>query len=124
MSQNERFEPPAANFRSYIFGFGLSLLLSLAAYGLVAHHTSSRNVLLFAIFSLAIIQLITQLVFFLHFGRESKPRWNLLVFSFALIVLVILVSGSLWIMYNLNYHHGNGAHASDSYIIKDEGIKP
>ena len=57
-----------------------------------------------AIIFLAVVQLVVQLVFFLHLGRERQPRWNLLAFAFMAIVLLILVLGSLWIMNNLNYH--------------------
>jgi cytochrome o ubiquinol oxidase operon protein cyoD len=46
-------------------------------------------------------------VFFLHLGRESKPRWNLNALLFAVLVVVIIVFGSLWIMHNLNYHMQN-----------------
>jgi cytochrome o ubiquinol oxidase subunit IV len=42
-------------------------------------------------------------VFFLHLGRETRPRWKLAVFLFMLGVILILVFGSLWIMTNLNY---------------------
>jgi heme/copper-type cytochrome/quinol oxidase subunit 4 len=74
--------------------------------------------------SLAIAQLITQLLFFLHLEKEPKPRWNLLVLSFAVTVAVILVFGSLWIMQNLNYRHGghNGSQYSEAEIIEDEGF--
>jgi len=43
------------------------------------------------------------LIFFLHLGIESKPRWNLLVFYFMVVVLAILLYGSFWIMSNLDY---------------------
>jgi cytochrome o ubiquinol oxidase subunit IV len=105
----------------------LSAILTLDAYLLVTKHALSGNQLIAALATLAIIQLITQLVFFLHLGRESKPRWNLAVFAFMLIVLVIVVFGSLWIMTNLNYSHGQNnsppAQPSDEDIIRDEGIR-
>jgi heme/copper-type cytochrome/quinol oxidase subunit 4 len=40
---------------------------------------------------------------FLHLGNEAKPRLKLLVFGFMALVVMILVFGSLWIMYSLNY---------------------
>jgi cytochrome o ubiquinol oxidase operon protein cyoD len=95
---------------SYIIGFLLSLELTMASYLLVTRHVNSHHALfthrflIGAIATLAIMQLLVQLVCFLHLNRESKPRWNLLVLAFAAIVVVILVFGSLWIMDNLNYH--------------------
>ncbi len=88
---------------SYIIGFGLSLLLTLSAYLLVTHHGASRNVLVGIVAFLALCQFITQTYFFLHLGTESKPRWKIGIFFFMLGVVLILVVGSLWIMYNLNY---------------------
>ena len=98
------------NLGVYTVGFILSLVLTLIAYFLVqrhvsTHHTAiSHGLLLFMITSLAIIQLLVQLIFFLHVDEERKPRWNLTALMFAAIVVFILVFGSLWIMNNLNYH--------------------
>jgi cytochrome o ubiquinol oxidase operon protein cyoD len=109
--------------RNYIIGFSASLILTAAAYLLVSHKSLHGSWLTFAIISLAIIQLFVQLIFFLHLGRESRPRWNLTVFSFAAMVVLILVLGSLWIMSHLNYHNMNPSQ-TDQSIIKDEGVQP
>jgi cytochrome o ubiquinol oxidase subunit IV len=121
---------------NYIAGYILSLGLTGTAFWLVhrhlqSHHVSpSDNFMLVALAALAITQLFVQLVFFLHLDRESKPRWNLAVLAFAVVVVVILVGGSLWIMTNLNYHHPHNGHnhAPTPYqlnqtIIKDEGVQ-
>ncbi|MBA3757678.1 cytochrome o ubiquinol oxidase subunit IV [Candidatus Saccharibacteria bacterium] len=89
---------------SYLFGFILSLELTLAAYFLVVNRVLESRQLILTIMGLGVAQLLVQLVFFLHLGRESKPRWNLTVFSFMALVLVVLVGGSLWIMSNLDYN--------------------
>lgn len=100
----------AKAYHNYIKGFLLSVALTLAVYFPVARHVHSHHTiysdgsLLALMFSLAVVQLVVQLVFFLHLGRESKPRWNLMVFGLMLVVLLIVVGGSLWIMDNLNYH--------------------
>ena len=126
MSNAFRYESGRGTRRTYIWGFGLSLLLTLAAYLPAARHVHSHHLifsdrsLIVTVLSLAVVQLFIQLTFFLHLGRESKPRWNLTVLVFMLVVLIILVFGSLWIMYNLNYHMAPTP--SDSHIIKDEGI--
>src|SRR4051812_21790416 len=95
------------NQKNYLLGFLLALLLSLAAWLLVHKHVASHHLfwtdkgLVITIISLALVQLFVQLTFFLHLFSEKKPRWNLTVLSFALIVVLILVGGSLWIIYNL-----------------------
>ena len=104
-------------YASYVSGFLLSIILTLAAYFIVVNdYYSSANQALALISGLAIAQLFVQLIFFLHLGRESKPRWNVMAFVFAAIVVIVVVFGSIWIMKNLNY---NMKH-SDQEIIKDE----
>ena len=49
------------------------------------------------------MQAIVQLIFFLHIGQEAKPHWETVVFCFTVLVLLIIVIGSLWIMYDLDY---------------------
>ena len=88
---------------SYAVGFLLSIILTLAAYALATNHDLAGWSLVFALIGLAIVQLFVQMVFFLHLAKKSKPRWNLMVFLFMLMVVTIVVVGSLWIMYNLNY---------------------
>ena len=89
--------------RTYVTGFISSIVLTLTAYLLVTHHALSRRFLIAAIVALALVQFLVQVVFFLHLGRETKPRWKLGVFLFMTMVVLILVFGSLWIMTNLNY---------------------
>ena len=96
--------------KSYIIGFILSVVLTLCAYYPVLLHVNSHHVmfshelLTWVILTLAFIQLIIQLLFFLHLGQESKPRWKLVVLiSFFGIVLIIVVA-SIWIMQHLNYN--------------------
>jgi cytochrome o ubiquinol oxidase subunit IV len=110
------------NLRSYSTGFILSLILTFAAYILVVENVFSGWVLFSALVGLAISQLLVQLIFFLHLGSESKPRWNLLVFLFMLLVLIILVFGSLWIMNNLNYHNMSPSD-TNKYVEDEELIK-
>lgn len=86
----------------YVIGFVLSLLLTLSSYFLVTYQWLRGWNLIGTIALLGVIQMIVQLFFFLHIGEEKKPRWNLLSFLFMALVVVILVCGSLWIMYHLN----------------------
>lgn len=106
---------------TYISGFVLSLLLTFGAYLAVTHHAFAGGALIAVIVALAVAQALVQLFFFLHLGNEMRPRWKLVVLLFMLLVLAILVAGSLWIMYNLNYNMS--PHDADTFIKQDEGIK-
>lgn len=107
---------------SYSIGFVLSLVLTGAAYVIVTNQLLSGFSMMAAIAVLAFAQVLVQLFFFLHLGRETKPRLKLLVFLFMLLVLTIVVGGSLWIMQNLNYHMMPSKDMTN-YIIKDEGMR-
>lgn len=89
---------------SYLVGFLLSILLTLAAYFLVWEKVFEPRILVFVISSFGIVQMFVQVVFFLHLGQESKPYWNSQLFLFMLIILAIVVIGSLWIMHHLSYN--------------------
>jgi cytochrome o ubiquinol oxidase operon protein cyoD len=88
----------------YLMGFITCIVLTLAAYFLVAEKLLTGWPLIFTILGLGVIQMAAQLLFFMHLGGEKNPHWNLLVFFFMAMVLIIVVFGSLWIMYSLNYH--------------------
>ncbi len=90
--------------KAYINGFITSVVLTVTAYVIITQRLfSNTNALIAAVAILALAQFMVQLIFFLRLGRESKPRWKLLVFCFMLVVVLIIVIGSLWIMSNLNY---------------------
>jgi len=90
--------------KSYIVGFILSLVLSIIPFVLVLKKIVVGQQAFLAISVLALVQLIVQIYFFLHLNTHSKARWNLNIFLFTLLVVGILVGGSLWIMYNLDYY--------------------
>ena len=110
---------------SYMVGFTLSLILTLVAFWFVAQHVENgrfdMNVVVGGLAITAVAQLIIQLVFFFHLGREPKPRLNTVSFLFMLMVVGIIGFGSLWIMYNLNYNMM--PHEVEQYIQKEENIK-
>ena len=89
---------------SYIVGFILSILLTIIPYAIVVHHLLVGDMIVIAIVVLGVIQLLVQLIFFLHLSSHPSQRWNVITFAFITLILVILVSGSLWIMWNLNYN--------------------
>lgn len=106
---------------SYIVGFVLSVIMTLLAYFIVVSGLWSTQMIVIFVLTLAVVQLVVQVVFFLHIGRGS--RWKLLTFIFTILVVAIVVVGSIWIMDNLNY---NMMHMSPDeikrYMSENEGI--
>lgn len=111
--------------RTYVIGYILALCLTLVAFYFVKAHVDSGhtflsdNFMLAVVSVLAIVQLMVQLVFFLHLDKEARPRWNLMALLMAVLIIFIIVAGSIWIMYHLNYTMS--PHQQDQYLLKQDG---
>ena len=106
---------------TYAVGFVLSVGLTLLAYFLVARHVLPPTGAIPLIIGLAALQLLVQLVFFLHLDRGSARTQQLPALCFAILVVFILVAGSLWIMRNLDYNMRSGDDLTN-YIFQQEAI--
>jgi cytochrome o ubiquinol oxidase operon protein cyoD len=108
--------------RSYIIGFLLSLIFTFIPYFLVVNKVISGNALIATILGFGTLQMIIQLVFFLHLGRERKPRWQLLFLIGTVIGILTVVGGSLWIMRHLHYNMTVTPTDASKKLINDEAI--
>ncbi len=107
--------------RSYSIGFLFSLALTVEAYLLVRGHTFPSDWTVVIVLALAIVQLLVQLFYFLHFDRAAKASWNIVAFLFMALVISIIVFGSLWIMQNLNYRMRSPSD-TNTYIHRNEDL--
>lgn len=89
---------------SYMYGFGFSLLFTIISFTVVGKQLLSSFALHATVWSMAILQLLAQVVFFLRINNSSQSRWYLMPFIFTGVIILVLVAGSLWIMFNLNYN--------------------
>lgn len=107
----ERYSITMSAFKGYVTGYVLSAALTAAAFGLVHYHLATERVwpphelVVPVIVFLAVAQFFIQLIFFLHLGREEKPRWRSISFCFAAFIVIVLVGGTFWIMDSLNSSH-------------------
>ena len=92
--------------KSYVIGFLLSIGFTLVAFYLVANAALPPKTLYITVGILALIQLLVQVVFFLHLNARTNSSWNLLSFAFAVLMVLIMVIGTMWIMYNLYANMG------------------
>lgn len=100
----------------YVTGFFTALTVTLVAFWVVASHGVTGGWLQAALIVLALVQLGVQLLFFLHLGDETRPRWQLTAFIFTVIMVLVIVVGSLWIMNNLNYNMSMTPQQMDDYM--------
>jgi len=87
-------------FRSYIWGIALALVLTLVPFALVHWAAMPRLWLLSAIGAFALVQIVIHFRFFLHIGFWQK-REDLQLILFSTLLLVIMVTGTIWIMASL-----------------------
>ena len=90
------------SLKSYIAGFGLSLVLTALSFGAVMSGLVPDDMILGAITILAMVQLLVQLIFFLHLGAAPEQRNNTVIFVLAILLIATIVAGSLWVMHNAN----------------------
>lgn len=88
--------------RSYIWGFALALLLTVAAFGLVAFRVLSGTTLMTTIGILALVQIAIHFRFFLHIDLSRQKREDLQLILFTGLLVLIMVAGSLWILTSLD----------------------
>jgi cytochrome o ubiquinol oxidase subunit IV len=95
--------------KSYVAGLVISIFLTLLAYALVSILGNQQQVsvsffvLVPILLALAVFQLIAQLVFFLHLGRESSQKFKVIFFVSTFVAILVVVVSSIWIMTSLNY---------------------
>jgi cytochrome o ubiquinol oxidase operon protein cyoD len=94
--------PSHGSLNSYIVGFILSLGLTALSFGAVMAGVLPRDMMLPAITSLAVAQLLVQLLFFLHLGTAPEQRNNTVIFLLTTLLIATVVAGSLWVMHNAN----------------------
>ena len=89
----------------YLVGFISCSILTLFSFWSVMSQRFSKLEVLAIIFSLACIQFLVQVIFFLRLSTQTEQgRTNIMTFLFTGIILISIILGSLWIMWNLNYY--------------------
>ncbi len=89
---------------SYIIGFILSLVFTFIPYFLVVNHVVIGGGLYLTILGFAVLQMLVQVIFFLHLGRGPKPFYNVVFFIATVGIILVVVVGSVVIIHNLHYN--------------------
>ncbi|RJE85770.1 cytochrome o ubiquinol oxidase subunit IV [Paracoccus onubensis] len=91
------------SYRSYLTGFLLSVVLTAIPFGLVmAGGFENRFLTVGVVIGCAVIQVLVHMVCFLHMNSRAEEGWTLLSTLFTVIIVVIMIAGSLWVMFHLN----------------------
>lgn len=91
------------SLRGYLTGFALSVVLTAIPFWLVMDGVlASKQVTAIVIMLFAVAQIVVHMVYFLHMNARGEGGWTMMALIFTLVLVVITLSGSLWIMYHLN----------------------
>lgn len=94
---------PHVTFKGYMTGFILSVILTAIPFWLVmAKVIPDNKVTTVIVLGFAVVQLLVHMIYFLHLDTTSEGGWNMLALIFTAMLLVIMFSGSLWVMYHMN----------------------
>ena len=94
---------PSGSRGSYLLGFTLSVVLTALPFWFVMGGTlGDKQVTAFVIMAFAAVQIVVHMIYFLHMNTTSEGGWSMMALIFTVIMVVIALTGSLWVMHHLN----------------------
>jgi cytochrome o ubiquinol oxidase operon protein cyoD len=94
---------PHATKRGYLTGLILSAILTAIPFWLVmGNPLASKQTLAFVVMGFAAVQMVVHMIYFLHMSPKSEEGWTMVSLLFTLILVVITLTGSLWVMHHLD----------------------
>lgn len=89
--------------KTYITGFVLSVILTAIPFWLVMGNVfKNSSTAAFVLLAIGAVQIVVHMVYFLHMNTKSEGGWSMLAMLFTIMMVVIVLSGSLWVMYHMN----------------------
>ena len=96
---------PHSTLKGYLTGFVLSVILTAIPFWLVMGKVFDKpGVTALVILAFAAVQIVVHMIYFLHMNTRSEGGWSLLALIFTIVLVVITLSGSLWVMYHMNHN--------------------
>ncbi len=99
--ESDRF---LSGFTTYAIGLLLSLGLTATSFWVAQSHALWTPGIPVGLCVLAVAQMGIHLVFFLHITTGPDNTNNVLALAFGILIVFLVVTGSLWIMANLNHN--------------------
>ncbi len=91
------------SLRSYLIGFILATILTAIPFWLVmANVLDNKQATGIVIMFFAAVQVVVHMMYFLHMNTRAEEGWTMMALIFTIIMVVIALTGSLWVMYHLN----------------------
>jgi cytochrome o ubiquinol oxidase operon protein cyoD len=93
---------PSGSIVTYTVGLAFALLLTATSFIVSQTNLLWEPGVPAGLAVLAIAQMGVHLVFFLHISTGPDNTNNVIALAFGVLIVTLVVSGSLWIMANLN----------------------
>lgn len=94
---------PHGTFKGYVTGFVLSVILTAIPFWLVMGEVLENAVwTTVIIMAFAVVQIVVHMVYFLHMNTKSEGGWTILALIFTITLVLITLTGSIWVMHHLN----------------------
>ncbi|MFS8978142.1 cytochrome o ubiquinol oxidase subunit IV [Cupriavidus necator] len=101
--EHEEDVGPHATLGGYLTGFVLSVFLTAVPFWLVMGEVFEKtSTTAIVILLIGAVQIVVHMIYFLHMNAKSEGGWNMLSLMFTLVLVVITLTGSLWVMFHLN----------------------
>ena len=92
-----------ASVKGYLTGFFLSVVLTAIPFWLVMGKVlPTSGITALVILGFAMVQIVVHMVYFLHMNTQVEGGWSMLALLFTAVLVLIMLSGSIWVMYHLN----------------------
>jgi cytochrome o ubiquinol oxidase subunit IV len=96
---------PHSTLKGYVTGFVLAVILTAIPFYLVMGKVfASTTTTALVILAFAAVQIVVHMVYFLHMDGKAEGGWSMLALGFTVVLVVITLSGSLWVMYHLSHN--------------------
>ena len=91
-----------ATLGGYVIGFVLAVVLTAIPFWIVMTRAiDSAGFTIVVILAFAAVQIVVHMVYFLHMTPKAEGGWSMMALGFTIILVVITLSGSLWVMFHL-----------------------
>ena len=92
-----------ASVKGYLTGFLLSVVLTAIPFLLVMSKAlPTSGITALVILGFAAVQIVVHMIYFLHMNTRVEGGWSMLALLFTAVLVLIMLSGSIWVMYHLN----------------------
>jgi cytochrome o ubiquinol oxidase operon protein cyoD len=94
-----------STLKGYLTGFVLAVILTAIPFWIVmSGGLGKSNTTALVIMGFAVVQIVVHMIYFLHMNARSEGGWTMLALIFTLVLVVITLTGSIWVMYHLNHN--------------------